>query len=133
VKHIKNLLAHKYFYLWIAEFWTLVIIILCLVSFNKLPNVGIQSADKYVHFTFHFGFTILWFLYLNHKNPSDKNAIFKVFFASFLFGILIEASQSLFTLTRKADIYDVMANTAGSFAAIITVLSYKVLFKKKST
>lgn len=126
-------MAHKYFYLWIAEFWTLIIVVLCLVSFNKMPDVSIQSADKYVHFTFHFGFTILWFLYLNNKKPTDKNAIFKVFFASFLFGILIEASQSLFTLTRKADIYDVMANTAGALVAIITVLSYKACFKRKST
>ena len=98
-----------------------------------MPDVSIQSADKYVHFTFHFGFTILWFLYLNKKKPTDKKIIFKVFFASFLFGILIEASQSLFTLTRKADIYDVMANTAGALAAIITVLSYKACFKRKST
>jgi len=62
VNHIKNLLAHKNFYLWLAEIWTLVIAYMCLTNANDLPEVdvinkiGIQSIDKYVHFTFHFVF-----------------------------------------------------------------------------
>ena len=125
VKHIKNLLGHKYFYLWLAEIWTLLIAFLCLVSFNNLPSVGIKSADKYVHFTFHFVFTVLWFLYLKRKN-SDKNStlktmLMKVFLASVIYGIFIEISQSLFTKTRHGDVLDLIANASGAIAAVLVL------------
>lgn len=135
VKHIKNLLAHKYFYLWLAEIWTLTIAFLCLVSFKKLPSFGVKSADKYVHFTFHFVFTILWAMYLI-KKESDKNKILKtilikVFLASLVYGILIEIAQSLFTTTRQGDILDVMANATGSIIAVLFLSINDFVFYKK--
>ena len=134
VKHIKNLLAHKYFYLWLAEFWTLVIAFLCMVSFKKLPSIGISGADKYVHFTFHFVFTLLWFLYFNTKNKNESTVklLFKVFLASLFYGIIIEISQSLFTTTRQGDIFDVFANASGSIVAVIIIFIYKYTTKKNS-
>lgn len=131
VKHIKNLLAHKYFYLWLAEFWTLLVAFLCLVSFNKMPSVGLPSADKYVHFTFHLVFVMLWFLYYNSKKPNDKRVLLKVFVASLLFGISIEIAQELFTTTRKGDFFDVLANTSGAILAVAAVVFYKAYFKAK--
>lgn len=134
VKHIKNLLAHKFFYLWLAELWTLLIAFLCLVSFNNLPSVGIQSADKYVHFTFHFVFTILWFLYLKKKysiRKPLKEIVLKVFLASFLYGVLIEIAQSLFTATRQGDVLDVLANTSGTISAILVIMLYVTFFNKE--
>ena len=124
VKHIKHLLAHRNFYLWLAELWTLLIIVLCMVSFKKLPTLGIPSADKYVHFTFHFVFTVLWYVYLKKRNPQSKRLLLKVFLASLVFGIVIEICQSLFTTTRIGDIYDVMANTSGSLVSVITIIFY---------
>ena len=137
VKHIKNLLAHKYFYLWLAELWTLIIAFLCLVSFKKLPSLGVKSADKYVHFTFHFVFTILWVLYLIKKESITKQilklVIIKVFITSLLYGIAIEIAQSLFTITREGDVFDVMANTSGSIAAVLLITIYaSTFFKKKN-
>jgi VanZ family protein len=128
VKHIKNLLEHRYFYLWLAELWTFLIAYLCLTSAKDLPNVqiinkmGLQSIDKYVHFTLHFVFSALWFQYLKNKDSNQNKplqGIFaKVLLASFIYGVLIEIAQSLFTTTRQGDVLDVMANTSGAVMAI---------------
>ncbi|MSP84551.1 MAG: hypothetical protein EXR18_01810 [Flavobacteriaceae bacterium] len=102
-----------------------------MASFNYLPDVSIESADKYVHFTFHFVFLNLWFLYFNSKN--QKNSFYQVLFiflVSILFGILIELAQQAFTTTRKGDIFDVFANLTGAFSALILILIY--LFDRKS-
>lgn len=125
MKNIKRLLVLKNIYLSAALIWTFSILILCLASFNDLPDVAVKNADKYVHFTFHFVFVILWAFYFNYKNLEN---VFKttvvIFIVSFLFGILIELAQQAFTTTRKADILDVFANTTGAFSALIIILTY---------
>lgn len=137
VMNIRNLLGHRYLYLWLAELWTLFIAFLCLESSKNLPSIGIKAADKYVHFTFHFVFVVLWSLYFIIKQPENRNTIHKtvlrVFIASVLYGILIEIAQGLFTKTRGADIFDVFANSTGSVFGAFAILLYTFyLFKKKS-
>jgi VanZ family protein len=88
--------------------------------------------DKYVHFTFHFGFTFLWSIYFCSllKNITFKTVI-TVFSVSVSYGILIEFLQGAYTTTRKADIMDVLANATGALIAIITILLYKYIRQKK--
>lgn len=127
-------MGHKYFYLWLAELWTVVIAVLCLESSKKLPSIGIKSADKYVHFTFYFIFTLLWFLYLIKKDILTKRInqiLIKVFVAALLYGIFIEIAQSLFTVSRKGDVLDVLANTTGSIFAVILIGIYTNTISKK--
>jgi hypothetical protein len=62
----------KNIYLSAALIWTCSILFLCLASFSNLPDVGLENADKYVHFTFHFVFVNLWFLYFNYKNQINS-------------------------------------------------------------
>lgn len=126
--HIKTLLGHKKTWLWLALCWTLLVMILCLVSFNKLPTVKLSGVDKYVHVTFHFVFTVLWFGYFK---DNSKNVLLKVFVASLFYGILIEIMQQLFTQTRKADIQDVAANSLGAALAITAILCYRHFTKIK--
>lgn len=103
-----------------------------MASISNLPSVEIKNADKYVHFTFHYVFIILWFLYFNYKNTGNKNRLsILLFIASFLFGILIEFAQGAFTSTRKADIYDVFANTTGALFAVIILFIYHFIANKK--
>ncbi len=101
-----------------AFLWTVMIAVLCLIDANELPKpeLDISSPDKYVHFTFHFMFTLLWITYGRMK---WRNVLMKVFTASLVFGILIEICQEFFTTTRSADISDVLANVSGSLVAII--------------
>jgi len=129
---INNLLAHKYIWLFLAIVWTGIIFFLCLISSEDLPsiNLKIEGTDKGVHFTFHFIFTILWMLYLNASfQKITKRQTIKVILTSFLFGIVIEILQELYTTTRKADVFDVLANTIGALAA--SILLYFILNRIK--
>lgn len=125
----KNLLAHKKLWLTLALIWTLVIAVLCLVSFKKLPTVKLTEADKYVHAAFHLVFTGLWFLYLKFQ---DKKPLLKAFLGSVFYGISIEIMQGLFTETRKADLKDVIANTTGALLMVMVILVWQKLRKRKA-
>ena len=50
---------------------------------------------------------------------------------SVFFGIFIEIAQQDFTTTRKADVLDVLANTAGALSALIVILTYIFIIKPK--
>jgi len=108
--------------------WTILIAVLCLVKFTDLPSFGVSSADKYVHFTFHFVFTILWGFYLWAKlNEITISKIGHVVILSFSYGILIEILQEIYTKTRHADIFDVLANATGALVALV----FFVLIKRQ--
>jgi len=124
-------LARKKIYGLLAAIWTLFILIMCLISFNELPSVGVSSADKYVHATFHFVFTILWFLALD-KSGYSRKILTRVFLGSVVLGIAIEIMQGLFTKTRQADIYDVFANIAGALMAVLLLYYSAHVVKTKA-
>lgn len=121
-------------YLWAALCWTGVIAVLCLISFNELPSVGItiEDADKYVHAAFHFGFTILWYAYFRIRHPQAKNLkiLIAVLTLSIVYGIVIELAQELFTETRQADMKDVLANLTGAVLGILTLAGFSATQKK---
>ncbi len=121
-------MAHKKLWLALAVGWTLVIAVLCLVSFSKLPSVKLAEADKYVHATFHCFFTLLWFMYL--RNIASR-PLLKVFLGSLFYGGLIEILQGAFTETRKADFQDVAANTFGALVAVMILLLFEPKHKQK--
>lgn len=129
---IKNLSAHKYFWFSLAVAWTLLIAVLCLISFKKLPSVvSIPSADKYVHSIFHLVFTLLWYLHFR-RIQNKKWLLLKMFLCSLLYGCLIELLQQWFTDTRKADLNDVAANSFGATLAVLLILLYGKFAKKKA-
>jgi len=106
--------------------WTILIAVLCLVKFTDLPSFGVSGADKYVHFTFHFVFTILWGFYFWAKlNDITISKIGRVVILSFCYGILIEILQETFTKTRHADIFDVLANGTGAIVALVLFVLIK--------
>ncbi len=127
--HTKNLLVLKKTILVLAVCWTILIAFLCLITFSKLPSLGVSGADKYVHFTFHFIFTLLWGYYSwLIQNKTELKKIITIVFISILFGILIEFMQEVFTVTRRADVLDVLANLAGATAAFLV---FSFIYKKK--
>jgi VanZ family protein len=112
----------------LAISWTILIAVLCLVKFNDLPSFGVSGADKFVHFTFHFVFTILWGFYSWAKlNDITISKIGRVVILSFCYGILIEIFQEIYTKTRHADIFDVLANGTGALVALV----FFVLIKRQ--
>ncbi|MBD3582380.1 VanZ family protein [Flavobacterium selenitireducens] len=117
----------KKFWLACACGWTVFIALMCLVSFNDLPKVSVGNVDKYVHGSFHFLFTLLWYLYLRTEGSMAGTAqiLFKVVAASAVFGIAIEFAQGALTATRQADVNDALANIAGALLAAVCVMIYK--------
>lgn len=119
-KDIKNLLVRKELFFWAAILWAGLVFFLCLIQSKNIPSVEIPNLDKFVHAFFHFVFTSLWFLYFRIQLKS--NTVFKPLFFSLMFslffGITIEILQGIFTTTRKADIYDVLANATGAMLAV---------------
>ncbi len=110
--------------------WTFLVLLLCLVNFNDLPTVKVSGADKYGHFTFHFGFMMLWGYYSWQKqNQLVIGKLIKIFIASVCFGILIEFLQDTFTKTRHADILDVLANFIGAMTGFLIFLLIKKVKK----
>ena len=121
---IKHLSEHKTFWLVSAIGWTIFVAFLCLVNNNDLPSIGmkISGIDKVIHFLFHFIFTLLWSIYYFSKDKmlTPKRVIIIVI-ASLIFGFMIEWMQASFTLTRQADILDVISNTGGAISAGLLV------------
>jgi len=117
----------KNVFFWAAFIWTLVIAFLSLVSFNNIPKMGWSNSDKYAHFTFHFVFSGLWFLYFSYRkgNFNEVRTVLAVFFLSLFYGIAIEMLQYLFTETRKADIFDVLANAFGALVGLLSIGFYQ--------
>lgn len=110
-------------YFWAALFWTLLIVGLCFCTYSDIPQVSISNIDKLVHFTFHFVFVFLWYLYfLTNEKSQNPNLKTFVFLASFSLGTSIELGQGILTKTRNADVLDVLANATGAITAIIFIV-----------
>jgi VanZ family protein len=125
--------VRKNIYLSAALIWTFSILLLCLEPASDLPKIQISNIDKLVHFTFHFVFIILWYLFLNSINKIvNSKALVILFFVSFAFGIVIEISQQEFTNSRKGDILDVISNISGAFLALILVIFIRHYSNRKT-
>lgn len=125
----------KKLYLFAALSWTSFIFFLCLVKSSQIPVINIVNFDKLVHASFHFVFTILWFLYFKQqfkKSHNNESLVF-VFVLSVGYGIAIEIAQLLFTATRSADPLDVVANIVGAIAGISTIAIVLKFMVSKTT
>lgn len=124
--HTNNSLVLKKATFSLAIGWTLLIAVLCLLKFTNLPAIRVSGADKYVHFTLHFVFTMLWGYYFWLKlNEIVLKKIVFVVTSSLCYGILIEILQETFTATRHADIFDVLANFSGALVALVLFVLIK--------
>jgi VanZ family protein len=114
----------KKIFLIAALFWTGVILFFCLENAKDIPIIQIPYIDKVVHSVFHFVFTALWFLYFKKKFSSANivKSLILSFVFSLLFGISIELLQQYITLTRTADVIDVLANILGASLAVISII-----------
>jgi VanZ family protein len=119
---------------WAAVFWTVFVAVICLITVPDLPEVGVDSADKYVHASVHFIFSIVWALHFRSRGKwSLQYLLIAVFIMSLVFGVLIEIAQNFLTDTRTADVRDIAANCAGALLAIITILLYDRMRSKTMT
>lgn len=111
---------------------SLVILYLSLANAKTFESAGlfdIPYLDKFVHFGLYFLFMAV--IILEHRNLfSNTRQIIVVALIPVFFGGLMELAQAGFTETRKADILDIMFNTAGTASAVCIWLFYEPYFKK---
>lgn len=120
---IKNLLAHKKNALLISLIYTLLLLIVCLISLEELPEEAVKKGDKVFHFLAYILLTWLWFNTISkYFKLNTIVVIFITIFFCTIFGIIIEYLQSTFTSFRAADYKDVIANTIGVVTAAIIIL-----------
>jgi VanZ family protein len=125
----------KQIYFWSALFWTGLIIFVCLIKSSDIPQIDMPYLDKVLHACMHFVFTLLWFFYFKKRIGNFTN--FKLLLVSLvlsvLFGIVIELIQKFFTVTRNADLFDVIANLFGASLAVVFIINlhkYTRIFDK---
>lgn len=94
---------------------TILIILLSLMPSRSVPEIEIKHLDKLVHIAMYFVLTISYVLSFREY---DKPVIM-AFSGAFLVGVLTEVMQYKFTSSRFFDFFDIIANTAGSFFAIL--------------
>jgi VanZ family protein len=121
----------KQIYFLAALLWAGVIAFFCLVQLNNVPLGEVSNLDKLVHVFFHFVLTILCFLFvqkytnaINSLKPILISLLFSVFF-----GIGIEIAQELFTTTRHADVFDVLANLSGAILGVAVIILFDLKTK----
>ena len=119
-------MARNYFF-YVSVFITSAITVGSLISLENGLGIGVQVSDKLLHTTGYCLLTLSWLLAYKPKTRHWKATIFVVF-SVFIYGIIIEILQGVFTSNRQADIYDVFANLAG----ITTAMIFFALVLKKS-
>lgn len=111
-----------------------IIAYLCLTDSSNLPVVNFPSLDKIIHFCFHFGFTISWILFFKKELKGKESEDFKAYLISFIFsvffGITIEILQGALTVTRAADVTDILANALGAVIAVFSAIAFRKQINK---
>jgi len=111
---------------------SLIIVYLSLASAKTFESAGLFELpylDKFVHFGLYFMFMAV--IIIEHRNLFiNTRQIVIVALIPVFFGALMELAQAGFTETRKADILDIMFNTAGTATAVCIWLFYEPYFKK---
>ena len=111
---------------WKSIVWAIFIIILCSIpgnQINKIKIIDIPQLDKFVHFFLYFVFTLLLISENNKQRHHRKVTVDSILIAatiSLSFGAFIEILQKLIMMNRGADILDMVANTFGFLAAVIS-------------
>ncbi len=108
-------MGHR-FYIGLTISWIVFVTILSLISFENQTITSFENSDKIVHFSFYF---IMTSLLLRSIKKKSKYKYLIVIVLPFFYGIIIEVLQHSFTQSRKGDFYDVLANSAGIFFAVM--------------
>ncbi|WP_242082793.1 VanZ family protein [Aestuariivivens sediminis] len=116
----------KKFAVHIAVLYSIGLTSVSLINISELPEIDLDSGDKLFHFFTYFILTLLWYNVFSRKELAKKAAVIKSVLLAFMFGIIIELLQSVFTKTRSSDVYDVLANTLGILLAMTSLLIYNI-------
>lgn len=131
---IKILLAPKLLFL-LALLFTVSITVGSLISTSSIPKFKVAVSDKLIHSVSYFILMVLWFAFVISKYKKVNYKVLLMITASlaFVYGIIIEVLQGVFTSSRTADIFDILANGMGIiFAAFLLIVFQRNFIKLKS-
>lgn len=112
--------------------YTVVLFTVCLIKVNNISGVGIPYSDKIFHFLSYMVFNYLWYYnFFNIFMLDKKKALIYAALLSIIFGIIIEVLQGTIATSRSAEVYDVVANTAGVLFSVSIIIIYNMITIKK--
>jgi|TARA_B110000503_G_scaffold57082_1_gene91387 VanZ family protein len=100
-----------------ALVYTALIVFLGLSESESISLVGLQLNDKLAHFISFLLFTFLWKNSFNYF--IEKNALFYLFIFALIFSVFIELGQKYLTISRNAELLDIVFNLLGILLAYI--------------
>ncbi len=112
--------------------YTLFITFLLLFPITTFPKVDVPSIDKLGHVILFSILVIIWLLFVLSKTEVGKLTSIWVVLIAFFYGIIIEASQGLFFESRTADVWDIIANSAGILLGWLIFQKIRKLFILKN-
>ncbi|CAN5224948.1 hypothetical protein BH23BAC3_BH23BAC3_25060 [soil metagenome] len=117
-KTVSFLARHKYVVYLLFAVITVATLLLTLLPRGTFEGRSVFEYNKLGHFMIFFGWTFM--LGFSIIIRSKKLApLFLIFIAGVLFGIFIEFAQLLLPYGRTANVWDVVADATGSFAAVM--------------
>ncbi|MCA6078079.1 VanZ family protein [Fulvivirga sedimenti] len=116
------------FFLFASIAWAVLILVLTLTPGKYVPSYSLFSYDKLGHAGIFCIQSVLLMFTLRHQyNRKIQNSILASMAVTIIYGFIIEAIQGLIP-DRSMDIYDAIANIAGSFLApLVFYLVNKVI------
>lgn len=99
----------------LAAVWTLLILVLCTIPGDDLPDVDVVSADKLGHFVIFAGFGWLW---MWASRPNVRSVTLILLCAGLLFAGGTELYQGLLPFERQPSWADAVANVLGLVVGI---------------
>lgn len=96
---------------------------------SGVPQFNIPFLDKGLHILIHWMLCFIWLMYgfLADKYHFPFKYVVLALLICFFYGIIIEAFQHWFTLTRTFDLFDIAANGIGD---LVGLLSFMIVRKK---
>lgn len=130
MQHIKRLLVNRFVFPF-ALLYTCTISVLFFIPGGNLPEVQFSAIDKVAHGSIYFFLVNLWllFLFVNNGFEFKRKWVPALILSVLLYGIIIEILQAHFTVSRSADIWDVVANLLGSLIGTYFFLRIKSTLK----
>lgn len=108
--------------------YTLFITFLLLFPTTNFPKVEVPSIDKLGHVILFSILVIIWLFFVLSKTEVGKLTSIWVVLIAFFYGIIIEVSQGLFFESRTADVWDIIANSAGILMGWLVFQKIRKLF-----
>ena len=119
---IRRLLANKALLTIAVIAYSCVITALFFMPTSDIPDLSLPGlTDKVIHFFIHFFLVIVWQLFLFRRNDNHlswKTGVL-ILAISLLYGIIVEILQPYLTISRTADLYDIVANFCGALVGVL--------------